>query len=92
MSDLMTEEEIFAEENKRREEDELYRFHNSLCDVVELVAHKDIAPPREVAYMGIWYFCKLMYAMAPSKEIADSLIEQATEYGYVEARREEEQS
>ena len=82
MSDLMTEEEIFEEENKRREEDELYKFYQSLCDAVDVVARNDIAPPKEVAFTGIWFFSQMMYAIAPNKEAADETIEVGVEYGY----------
>jgi len=78
----MTEEEIFEEENKRREEDELYEFQQSLWDAVAVVARNDIAPPKEVAFMGIWFFSQMMYAMAPSKEAADEAIKIGVEYGY----------
>ena len=88
MSDLMTEEEIFEEENKRREEDELYKFYQSLCDAVDVVARNDIAPPKEVAFMGIWFFSKMMYAIAPSKEAADEVIEVGVEYGYELSKEE----
>lgn len=88
MSDLMTEEEIFEEENKRREEDELYEFQQSLWDAVAVVARNDIAPPKEVAFMGIWFFSQMMYAIAPSKEAADEVIEVGVEYGYELSKEE----
>lgn len=82
MSDLMTEEEIFEEENKRVEEEELVKFETSLLNAIELIALRDIAHPSEVCFMGLWVFSQMTYAMAPSKKSADETIKLAAKYGY----------
>ena len=38
--------------------------------------------------MGIWFFSKMMYAIAPSKEAADEVIEVGVEYGYELSKEE----
>ena len=79
--DLMTEEEIFEEENKRLEEEELAKFHDSLINATELIALRDIAQAPEVCFVGLWFFSKMTYAMAPSKKTADKTIKAAAAYG-----------
>lgn len=87
--DLMTEEEIFEEENKRFEEEknkrfeeeELAKFHDSLINATELIALRDIAQAPEVCFVGLWFFSQMTYAMAPSKKAADKTIKAAAAYG-----------